>query len=325
MTDDLETVENQAPVKEQASNKTTPKVARRTLGCLGGALLEIIFGVVVGTPIGFFILYVLLFQPKFEYKSPKRYDTQTNIVCSEEYVKKWRKLRLSGEISRLYFTLKDGADEEAGIFSYEGDLHVRIDGRERNIVKRGVLDESVVLIKPNMEINEDDSPYVIGHKLGLNLATIILFFLNTEIKEIEGAPQVLILIPIIKKPGMGLAAHTLFLGIESDTKEKLEFSTDGQNWQSLPFPSNQLEKIFGPLLDVEELNRREKLRQKKADELKEKWDKWRDAAKKGKEKIEDVKEKLEQGKEKIEQGRALLERGRNLLNKKEDEEPDSEP
>ena len=268
MTDDLKTVENQAPAKEQPGNEPSPKAARMILGCLGGALLKIIFGVVVGMPIGFFIFYVILFQPKFEYKSPKRYDTQTNIVCSEEYVKKWRKLRLSGEISRFCFTLKNGADEEAGIFPYEGDFHIRIDGRERSIVKRGVLDESVALIKPNMKINEDDLPYVIGHKLGLNLATIILFFLNTEIKEIEGVPQAHVLVPIIKKPGKELVAHTLLLGIESDAKDRLEFSTDSHNWHCLPFPSNQLEKIFGPLLDDGELNRREKLRQKKADELK---------------------------------------------------------
>ena len=326
MTDDTyippesEVVGNQALEEEQqdANNHPLPaKVARGVFKYLGCGMLQLILAIVC-TPLGFFLLYDLIFQPKIEIVFPKNYETQKNVSCCENYVKKWGKWVLTGEISFFRFYLKDGADEEAGLFAYEGDLHVRVNGKKHHLVNQGKLDESVILIERNLKFDQNDSSEERGRKWGLSLAKIILSFFNTEIKIVEGVPEAVVSLPLIAIPEKEKAARLLVLDIE-DSKDTVEFSIDGQNWHSLPFPTEQIEGIFGPMLDEAELNRREKLQQQKADKLKAEWKKWLEAAEKGKEKIDDVKEKLDQGKEKIEQGKALLEKGKNLLNKKEDE------
>ncbi len=322
-----ENIPQEKSTKDDTTSVTAVKATGGVFLGLSCCMLELILGI-AATPIGFFILYCLIFQPKLEAKFPKRHETRSNISCSEHYKKQKRDWVLSGEINHFGFPLKDGVDETAGIFAYEGDLHVRINGIERRIVHQGVLDETAKVCKPSLTVNVDDPLEVKGRKWGLTLAGTVLMFFNTKIMGIEGVTQAFVFIPLVEKPG-GKKVNTFILNIEPKSKDVVEFSTDSENWHPFPFPADQIERIFGPLLDAEELKRREELRAKKAEELKEQWKRWKEAVQKGKEKIEDVKENIEHEKKKMEQGidkgKALIEKRKGFFKKEKDEAVADEP
>ena len=311
--------EEVTPTNEQQNNEMTTvevaKVVGKTFFGLGCFTLYGILWLVGTFPIIGIILFLWLFPLRIEIKFPRRYETQSNVYCAEEYTKRWGKWHLTGEISHFSFQLKDGEDKEAGIYAYEGDLYVRIKGVERRLVANGSLDRNAKVIEPDWNVEKEDAPEVKWRKWGYTLAEIILFFFNTRLKTIEGIPQAVLYLPLIAKPGERETARTFMLHLEHQ-KDTIEFSTDGESWHPLPFPRDRLEKIFGPLLDEEESNRRAELQTKKAEELKAQWKKAVDAIKQGKENVEKGKEKIDQG---LDKGKAIFEQGRGLFRRNEGE------